>query len=45
MNERLLVFLSLSIAATGLLLLQSYKEYTHAAEQYFRRIDNLPVPA
>jgi len=32
MNERLLVFLSLSIAGTGLLLLQSYKEYTHAAE-------------
>ncbi len=32
MNDRFLVFLSISIVGTGLLLLQSYKEYTDAAE-------------
>lgn len=32
MNERVLVFLSIAIAATGLVILQTYKEYAKLSE-------------
>lgn len=32
MNERVLVLLSIAIAATGLVLLQTYKEYAKFSE-------------